>query len=228
MSDNLSPYSAIDYEEGMRKTMPFYESIYSETISLVQCLKPDLENWLDTGCGPGSLIARAFPTFNNARFLLADPSEEMLNKARKTLSEIPPDQLKIVGSVGTENLPKLNENIPQVATAILAHHYFNKETRQVATNRCFELLDAQGVYITFENIYPSTEVGKDIGLRRWKQFQMLQGKTEEEAENHLSRYNRSFFPITIEEHLKILKEAGFRMAELFWFSYMQAGFYAIK
>jgi tRNA (cmo5U34)-methyltransferase len=228
MSDNLSPYSSNDYEEGMRKTMPFYESIYSETIGLVQCLKPDLENWLDTGCGTGSLIVRAYPFFKNTKFLLADPSEDMLDKARQTLSEISPRQLIIVGSVGTENLPKLNDNTPQVITAILAHHYFNKETRQAATNRCFELLDAEGVYITFENIYTSTEAGKHIGLSRWKQFQMLQGKTEKEVNNHLSRYNKSFFPITIEEHYMILKEAGFRMAELFWFSYMQAGLYAIK
>lgn len=228
MSDNLSPYSSGKYEEGMLKTMPFYEAIYSETTSLIGYLKPHVESWLDTGCGTGSLIARAYPLFRDTNFLLADPSEEMLNKAQQTLSVIPASQLEIIGSIGTESLPELSSNNPQVITAILAHHYFNKEERKTATDRCFELLETQGVYITFENIYPSTEEGKEIGLGRWKEFQKSQGKTENEANNHIGRYNKSFFPVTIEEHLQILKEAGFRVVELFWFSNMQAGFYAIK
>ena len=212
----------------MQKTMPFYEAIYSETIDLIKYLKPDVENWLDTGCGTGSLITRAYPAFTKTRFLLADPSREMLNKAQQNLNKIPAGQLLVIGSVGTENLPEFTANKPQVITAILAHHYFNKEERMAATNKCFELLDNQGVYITFENIYPSSEAGKDIGLGRWKQFQRSQGKTEEEASEHISRYNKSFFPITIDEHLQILKASGFGVVELFWFSNMQAGFYAIK
>jgi tRNA (cmo5U34)-methyltransferase len=37
-----------------------------------------------------------------------------------------------------------------------------------------------------------------------------------------------YYYITIEDHLKLLRETGFRNVELFWCSYMQAGFYGIK
>jgi tRNA (cmo5U34)-methyltransferase len=37
-----------------------------------------------------------------------------------------------------------------------------------------------------------------------------------------------YFPITIEEHLSLLREIGFEVIELLWFSYMQAGFYCQK
>jgi tRNA (cmo5U34)-methyltransferase len=37
-----------------------------------------------------------------------------------------------------------------------------------------------------------------------------------------------FFPITVEEHLSLLKKMGFNAVELLWYSYMQAGFYCVK
>ena len=36
------------------------------------------------------------------------------------------------------------------------------------------------------------------------------------------------FPITIEQHLEMLKNAGFKSVNILWVSYMQAGFWAIK
>jgi tRNA (cmo5U34)-methyltransferase len=37
-----------------------------------------------------------------------------------------------------------------------------------------------------------------------------------------------YFPITVEEHLDLLRNCGFGAVEMFWYSYMQAGFYCIK
>lgn len=34
--------------------------------------------------------------------------------------------------------------------------------------------------------------------------------------------------ITIEEHLTLLRNSGFRVVEILWRSYLQAGFYCIK
>ncbi|MBN1997253.1 hypothetical protein JW935_06865 [candidate division KSB1 bacterium] len=50
------------------------------------------------------------------------------------------------------------------------------------------------------------------------------------VENHIKRFDQSYFSITVRQHLnlKLLLKTGFSIAELFWFSHMQAGFYAIK
>jgi len=228
MHDNLSPFDADHYEAMMQKTVPFYEEIYAETISLVSHLKPDARIWLDTGCGTGSLIKRAYPSFPNTIFWLADPSPTMLEKAKSTLKNIPENNRIVIGTVGTEGLSSLIIKKPHIITAIMAHHYLSKDARRIATSTCYELLEAGGLYVTFENIAPLTEEGKEIALSRWKNFQISQGKTEKEADNHIGRYEKSYFPVSIKEHLSTLKNAGFRMAELFWFSNMQAGFYAIK
>ncbi len=85
-----------------------------------------------------------------------------------------------------------------------------------------------GIYIVFENIRPESDKGIEIGLKRWGEFQMAQGKSIDDAKKHMSRFDNQYFPIRINEHIEIMKKAGFKTVELFWMSNMQAGFYGIK
>ncbi len=55
-------------------------------------------------------------------------------------------------------------------TAIQVHHYLSFEERILATKKCYEALEAGGIYITFENIKPLSEIGVQIGLKRWGAF----------------------------------------------------------
>jgi tRNA (cmo5U34)-methyltransferase len=93
---------------------------------------------------------------------------------------------------------------------------------------CFDLLAPGGLFVTFENVAPSTPGGVRIGLQRWKAFQVGEGRPEEEVDKHLARYGTEFFPITVQQHLELLTQAGFQLVELLWCSHMQAGFYCIK
>lgn len=52
--------------------------------------------------------------------------------------------------------------------------------------------------------------------------------TQQQVHNHMKRRGAEVFPITIAEHIELLKSCGFKCVELLWFSYMQAGFFAIK
>ena len=45
---------------------------------------------------------------------------------------------------------------------------------------------------------------------------------------HKERRGTEVFPITVEEHLSLLKKCGFRSVNLLWASYLQAGFWAVK
>ena len=79
-----------------------------------------------------------------------------------------------------------------------------------------------------QNIRPGTPRGIEIGLDRSLRFQRESGRSAEAVEEHRARFGRNFFPITVSEHLDLLRTAGFSVAEAFWLSYMQAGFYGIK
>lgn len=85
-----------------------------------------------------------------------------------------------------------------------------------------------GIYISFENFAPDSEEGAGLYLERWKEFRIANGKTEKEADLHIKRYGQNYFPISISESLRLLKDYGFRMVEILWVSYMQVGILAMK
>ena len=226
--DNTSPHSAQEYNEAIRKTIPYYDCFLSETVDLVKTVRPDVKVWLDTGCGTGTLMGKAIPLFPDTVFVLPDPSEGMLAKAKQSLKLVPPWQLRFLSPVATENLPFDAFEPPQVITAIQSHHYLDKDTRRIATQRCCDLLVPGGIYVTFENIHPLSQKGVGIGLERWKSYQVSQGRDRESVEEHGKRFNIAYFPISVDEHIRLLTECGFHICELFWYSHLQAGFYAMK
>lgn len=71
-------------------------------------------------------------------------------------------------------------------------------------------------------------IGKSVYLEKWKRYQMSQGKSIEESERHIERYGKDYFPITLEEHLKLMRNCGFRVVEILWLSNMQAGIWGMK
>lgn len=227
-SDNITPHRACEYDEKVRKVIPYYELFHAETIDLVKSLKPDVKIWLDTGCGTGYLAGEALRAFPYTFFILADPSEGMLREAKKRLQGVSPECIQFVDSTASEDLPSNLSAQPEVVTAIMCHHYSKPKKRREAVRRCFDLLAPEGIYITFEYIRPFSKKAVETGLERCKRFQISQGRSPAVVEEHMKRFNKAYFPITVDEHLDLLKGCGFRVAELFWYSQMQAGFYAIK
>ena len=221
--DNKSAFNVNQYDENVRKVIPLYDEIYRQIFSLIKAYCGNKKiSVLDTGCGTGNFGLKACEILDMSELVLCDPSEKMLSDAKIKLDG---DPCKFI-CVGSENLDF--ENKFDVVTAIQSHHYFDKATREKAVKNCFKALKKGGIFIYFENTAPFTETGKDIMLTRLEDFELTAGRTPEEVKSHSARYGKEFFPINIKEHLEMLDKTGFKVAELFWYSYMQSGFYAVK
>lgn len=223
MKDNLTSHRATEYDNGVYSTIPFYAQFHSETIELIKVLKPKVNKWLDTGCGTGNLIEKSIKEFPDCKFYLTDPSTEMMQICK---SKFKNNNINYLGNIASIELP--TDIYPEIITSIQSHHYMDYESRVKTTRHCYNILNPNGLYITFENIRPRTLKGIETGLKKWGRFQQSKGKSKEAADKHLDRFDKSYFPIRINEHIKILEEAGFKTVELFWMSNMQAGFYGIK
>jgi tRNA (cmo5U34)-methyltransferase len=215
-----------DYDVHITRTIPYYEQIVNETMNLVLSLDRPPRLWLDTGCGTGTLVKTASELLPTTQFLLADPSEGMLGQAQRKLAGN--EKVRYLRPACSQELNGLVKEEPDLITAIQCHHYLSKAEREKAVSVCSDLLSMDGVFITSENVRPFTDRGIEIGKRGWERFQTGMGKSKEEAAAHLARFDKEYFPITVEEHLELYRGAGFRTVELFWYSYMQAGFYCIK
>lgn len=227
--DNLTSHKAADYDQKVPRTIPFYETIQAEILRLVKLIKPEAKCWVDTGCGTGRLVQQALERFPATHFILADPSEAMLEQTRTRVAKGESGRLQILPPIGSADLVlHTGKSTADVVTAIQCHHYLQPADRMKALRACHEVLKPGGLFVTFENIAPRTPEGVRFGLAGWKCFLMAHGWAEPDADRHVARYGRELLPITAEEHLAALTQTGFGVVELFWYSQMQAGFYAIR
>ncbi len=221
--DNKSAFSVNSYDENVRKVIPFYDEIYSQIFDIIQTYFGNSPlSILDTGCGSGTFALKAYDYLSIHEMILCDPSEKMLSDAGNKLKY----KKCTFECAGSENL-NYKEKF-DVVTAIQSHHYFSKEMREKAVQNCFNALKSGGIFIYTENTAPFSETGKNIVLKRVEKFGINAGRSDEETAAHSARYNTEYFPININEHLELLKRTGFETVEIFWYSYMQSGFYAIK
>ena len=223
-SDNTTPMTAKEYDLKIEKTIPFYSEYYRQTIDLVQSLPITEGKWLDAGCGTGEFVSIALRTFHGFEFVLYDPSGAMVEEAKKKLQESP--RVKNILLCGSHEMTF--KNAFDIITATQCHHYMQYEDRLKATQRCYDALNNDGVFIFFENFAPNCEYTRKTALDRWGRYQKVHGKSDEEVADHIRRYGKNYFPVTLDEHYKLLRDTGYRCMEIFWLSYMQVGIYAVK
>ena len=222
MKDNKSAYNSSVYDENIVSTLPYYREYHNQIIDLVKSMGTKDINWLDTGCGTGTLASRVLDSRDDVKFTLCDPSEQMLEIAQNKLCGSDIRVFNIASQMMTF------DSEFDVVTAVQSHHYLKPDERKTAVENCFRALKDNGVFITFENIRMTTEDSDKIALKRWENFLSDHLKDPDIVKMHIDRRGVEVFPITIEEHIKLLREAGFKSVDVLWTSYLQAGFWAIK
>jgi tRNA (cmo5U34)-methyltransferase len=223
--DNRTPHSSETYDRQVRMTIPRYDDIHAEILNFVKVQHPHPETWLDTGCGTGSFVRKAQEIFPDTEFFIADPSEGMLAQASRVLEGC---RYSVLGTCGTADLPKSHKQKFDIITAIQCHHYLTKEQRSEAVRACYSLLAGDGLFVTSENIRPFSQEGIARTLAYWGAFQRGAGRSDEEVKEHLGRFDREYFPLTVTEHLECCHDAGFPIAEILWISNMQGVFWCRK
>ncbi len=222
MNDNKSAYNSGIYDEHITNVLPYYREYHNQALDVVSAMGTNSPVWLDTGCGTGTLAMRILESFPEAKLTLCDPSEKMLDIAKAKLSG---NDIRFF-NISSEQLDFENEF--DVVTAIQCHHYLSPKGRENAVRACYKALKDSGVFITFENIKMETDTADAVALKRWQTFLEEHGNSPEDVKMHIERRGVEVFPITIAQHLELLKKCGFRSVNVLWTSYLQAGFWALK
>lgn len=222
MKNNKSAFNVDEYDEKIINTLPYYQDFYQTVIDIVKVYFKEKPRWLDVGCGTGKMGEIALTNLEVELFVFCDSSNEMIEFVQKRF-KLPNIDFII------KPIERLSIDYEfDIITAIQVHHYLHRDERLKALENCYKILKTNGVLITFENYAPFSDKGKELGLTRWKKYQLDQGKNINEVQKHLERYGHDYFPITINEHLELMKDCGFKVVEVIWLSYLQVGFLAIK
>lgn len=222
MNDNKSAFNSIEYDRKIKQTLPYYDEFYEQVIELVKLFNYNALRWLDVGCGTGKMGSVAFENLELERFVFCDSSDEMIRIAKEYFkchnAEFSVCDIKKLSYANEFN----------VITAIQVNHYLHIDERKIALQKCYEALENNGLFISFENFAPYTNLGRSIYLEKWKRYQIKQGKSLEECENHIKRYGKEYFPISLSENIELMRNCGFKTVEILWLTNMQVGFWGIK
>lgn len=222
LKDNASAFHSTEYDDRIKRTLPYYEEFYQQVIDVVNLYFPNVLNWLDVGCGTGKMAEAAFRQSKIGQFVFCDSSVQMIEIVKERFN-FPNTEFKIASVQELEWKDRFD-----VITAIQVNHYLLKEEREKALRNCYEALKKGGLFICFENFAPSSAAGEELYLGRWKAWQQRQGTERSICEQHIARYGKDYFPISIEEQRELFNRCGFQASEILWLSYMQAGYLGIK
>ncbi|MDE6221363.1 MAG: class I SAM-dependent methyltransferase, partial [Lachnospiraceae bacterium] len=123
MNDNTSAFNALEYDEKIKKTLPYYEDIYKQIIEIVKIQFDKTLTWLDIGCGTGKMAEIALKMIDIEKFVFCDNSVNMIEIAKQRFGN---ENAEFI----TSSVLELHSDIPfEVITAIQVFHYFEKEER---------------------------------------------------------------------------------------------------
>lgn len=220
-----TPFLTFEYDNKMEQTVPFYRVFFEQITEIVSlCFNSNIR-WLDVGCGTGRMADEAFKKVDSKieSFTFFDSSEDMIGIVKSKFGNNPKTEFKCKSVLELDCSDRFD-----IVTAVMVNHYFQDKDKYIAVKNCYSSLVPGGMMFVFENFRPNDAALEKVYLNRWKYFQVKSGKSEDEAYSHIGRYNKEYFPVTIEEHLHLYREVGFKSTELIWLSNMQAGFICIK
>ena len=206
MNDNISAFNTMEYNTKIKQTLPYYDEFYKQVIELVKTFHSGAVRWLDVGCGTGKMGSVAFENVALEKFVFSDCSEKMI-KIVKERFDFENTEFVVCDA---KELDYVNEF--DVITAIQVNHYMNETSRKAALMKYYAALKNNGLFISFENFAPFTDLGKSIYLERWKRYQLEQGKTVSEIQILLYR------SILLEDSLGVSRKSFIYNAKSVFFS----------
>ena len=175
--------------------------------------------WLDVGCGTGSFYRDRLSKVPGFRFVLSDPSSDMLACARSNIH--------LNSGVVFEDLPTDLLGFPDssvdVITAMYSHHYCEVRSRVRTLENCFRMLAPGGVYISVEHRGYDCFCGSEDAEERWRAHHAEHGVPKEESDVFFSRFGIEVHPLSEVRHIRMLRDAGFEDVEMFFGTYATVG-----
>lgn len=172
MDHAVPAFSSAEYDRKIKQTLPHYEQFYEEVIELVKVFHPDAVSWLDIGCGTGKMGSVAFKKVALKRFVFCDSSEEMIKIAKRRFGHYHAE-------FSVQNVLELDcSDEFDVITAIQINHYLHMDERKIALQKCYEALRDHGLFISFENFAPFTDLGASAYLKNGKDTSCNQEKVQ--------------------------------------------------
>lgn len=225
--DNMAPVKqhfndeAEAFDTVIKNLIPYYEQMVLAVINSIPFNSQERISVLDLGCGTGTIANAVKIAYPDSIITCVDISDKMLNVASGKI----PDAIFIESDFYNFVFPQ-KYNV--IVSSLALHHLVTKTDKLDFYHKIYDGLNASGVFINADVVLASTDSLQDVYMTQWKNF-MLRNVTSFEVENKwIPSYHTEDRPISMLEHLCMLKETGFDNMDIVWKYYNFCVFMATK
>jgi tRNA (cmo5U34)-methyltransferase len=218
---------AAGYDERIRKTFPFYETIHTAINAVLRVyLKPESE-LLIVGAGTGAEILELGKTNSSWRFVGVDPAKPMLDLAKEKIEAAGlTDRVSLFnGLVGDFPIGKLCDG----ATSAMIMHFVPDDGGKMEFLRAIAAhLKPGAPLVLMDAIGDLNAPESELMIEAWKQQQSLAGVKWDEVESGMKERVKTIQFVSSKRIEELLAEAGFHRIQRFFQNFMLGGWIAFK
>jgi len=221
---NFNDEVSFIFDEHIRQSVPLYEELHKIVAQISYKFLFNNAFVLDLGTATGEVILNIYKQNDkeNIFFYGIDNSEAMLRVARQKCKDI--KKIKFINSDITDLIfPKSN-----FITSIYTLQFIDVENRAKIIKKIYNSLVSNGAFVLCEKIKSNSEIINENFAHWHEEYKFANGLDKDEIELKKQSLKGVLVPIGVDEYLKMLKNVGFSVVDIFFKYYNFVGFLAIK
>jgi tRNA (cmo5U34)-methyltransferase len=214
-----------DFLEGMRGAIPLAAEQIDVMLRVIDAAQPQLGNFLDLGCGDGVLAQAILTQHPDAKGVLLDFSEPMIEAAQIKLARQAANLTFLVEDYGSpEWVEAVRPFAPfdAIVSGFSIHHQPDARKREVY-EEIYALLKPGGVFLNLEHVAPASEwverVSDELFIDSMVAFKQRRGisqsRDEAAREYHERPHKEANILAPMELQRQWLREIGFQHVDCY-------------
>ncbi|MFW6296215.1 MAG: class I SAM-dependent methyltransferase, partial [Halothece sp.] len=206
-----------DFDTGIRQLLPHYDEMLT---AIARCLPENSDRILELGCGTGELSLKILQHYPNAQIVAVDYSPRMLSYASSKVDLAGYGQqwrdveLDFGSWANGEASKEIGTNFDACISSLAIHH-LSHEMKEKLFRQIRESLNPGGVFWNADPVLPAFSSLKDAYQEAREEWAIRQGTNLTEVRSKIGQsvaygYSQPDQLETLEEHLEMLKRAGFK------------------
>ncbi len=215
---------AAQYDGIIKNLIPYYDKMVEALVNTLPFGNSKQIEVVDLGCGTGTISRAVRDAYPKAKLTCVDISEKMLKVAAGKLGDVA-DAIFINKNFYDFSFDKKYD---AVVSSLALHHLETKKDKLEFYSKIYSSLNAGGVFINADVVLASTEALQERYIEQWKSYMCKNVPLDEVENKWIPTYYEEDRPISMMEHIEMLKDVGFKTVDIVWKYYNFAVYMAIK